>query len=171
MIVCSRENRPLVTAVTKWGILLPSVEPGTFTVLYACKNSRHMTEACHTKRSRTTAATAGSAPRINATQEADQQAHRVPSGSEELWTVSQRMTGSAFATAAVSTSASGSNNFSPQIKVLVDTGNLLSIGLCVSESFFLSLGGKLGDLWPPSFQTANGVSENSVGFHEGVLAP
>ena len=74
------------------------------------------------------AATAGSAPRINATQEADQQAHRFPSGLEELWTVSQRMTGSAFATAAVSMSASGSNNFSPQIKVIVDTGNLLSIG-------------------------------------------
>ena len=71
--------------------------------------------------------------------------------------MSQRMTGSAFATAAVSTSASGSNNFSPQIKVLVDTGNLLSIGLCVSESFFLSLGGKFGDLLPPSFQTANGA--------------
>ena len=48
------------------------------------------------------AVTAGSAPRINATQEADQQAHRVPSGSEELWTVSQRMTGSVFATADVS---------------------------------------------------------------------
>ena len=71
------------------------------------------------------------------------------------------MTGSAFATAAVSTSASGINNFSPQIKVLVDTGNLLSIGLCVSESFFLSLGGKLGDLSPLSFQRANGASENS----------
>ena len=93
-----------------------------------CKNSRHVKEACHTKRSRTTAATAGSAPRINATPEADQQAHRVPSGSEELWTVSQRMTVSAFATAAVSTSASGSNNFSPEIKVLVDTGNYYLLG-------------------------------------------
>ena len=116
-----------------------------------------------TKRApQTTAATAGSAPKSNATQEADQETHRVPSSSEELWTVSQRMTGSAFATAAVSTSASGSNNFSPQIKVLVDTGNLLSIGLCVSESFFLSLGGNLGDFFLPSFQTANGASENSA---------
>ena len=44
----------------------------------------------------------------------------------------------------------------------MDTGNLLSIGLFVSESFFLSLEGKLGDLSPPSFQTANGVSENSA---------
>ena len=60
--------------------------------------------------------------------------------SEELWTVSQRVTGSAFATAAVSTSTSDSNNFSPHIKVLVDTGNLLSFGLCVSESFFLNRG-------------------------------
>ena len=76
--------------------------------------------------------------------------------------VSQRMTGSAFVTAAVSMSASGIHNFSPQIKVLVDSGNLLSIGLCVSESFFLSLGGKLGDLSPPSFQTADGASENSA---------
>ena len=80
-----------------------------------------MLEACRTKRApRTTAATAGSASKMNNTQEEN----KVPSGSEELWTVSQRMTGSAFATAAVSTSASGSNNFSPQIKVLVDTGNL-----------------------------------------------
>ena len=78
-------------------------------------------------------ATAGSAPRINATQETDRQADRASSSSEELWAVSQRMTGSAFATAAVSTSASGINNFSPEIKVFVDTGNLLSIGLCVSE--------------------------------------
>ena len=79
-----------------------------------------------------------------------------------LWAVSQRMTGSAFATAEVSTSASDIHNFSPEIKVLVDIGNLLSIGLCVSESFFLSLGGKLGELLPPSFQTANRVSENSA---------
>ena len=113
--------------------------------------------------------TAGSAPRINATQEMDQQADRASSGSEELWTMSQRMTVSAFATAAVSTSASGSNNFSPHIKVLVDTGNLLSIGLCVSESFFLSLGGKLGDLSPPSFQTANGASENLAMHTVGIL--
>ena len=89
-----------------------------------------MTEACSTKRAPwTRVAMAGSAPKINATQEADQQANRAPCGSEELWTVSQRMTSSVFATAAVSTSASGSNNFSSQLKVLVDTGNLLSIGL------------------------------------------
>ena len=126
---------------------------------------QHVTEACYTKKApRTTAATAGSAPRIHATQETDQQADRVFSRSEELWTVSQKMTGSAFATAAVSTSVSGIHNFSQQIKVLVDTGSLLSIGLCVSESFFLSLGEKLGDLLPPSFQRANGVSENS-GMH------
>ena len=90
----------------------------------------HVTDACYTKRAPgTTAATAGSAPRIHATQETDRQADRASSRSEELWAVSQRMTGSAFATAAVSTSASGIHNFSPQIKVLVDTRNLLSIGL------------------------------------------
>ena len=105
-------------------------------------------------------ATGGSAPRIHATQEIDRQADRASSRSEELWVVSQRMTGSAFAIAAVSTSASGIHNFSPQIKVLVDMGNLLLIGLCVSESFFLSLGGKLGDLSPPSFQIANRASKN-----------
>ena len=96
-----------------------------------------------------TAATAGSA---NVTQE--------EVTSAEVFNVLQKMTGSAFATATVSTSASGSNNFSPQIKILVDTGNLLSIGMCVSESFFLSLGGQLEDLSPPSFQTANTASEN-----------
>ena len=69
-----------------------------------------MTEACSTKRAlQTTVATAGSVQRINATQEMDQQADRASSRSEELWSVSQRMMGSAFATAAVSTSASGSN--------------------------------------------------------------
>ena len=52
-------------------------------------------------------ATAGSASRINATQETDLQADRASSSSEELWAVSQRMMGSAVATAAVSTSASG----------------------------------------------------------------
>ena len=121
----------------------------------------HVTDACYTKRAPgTTMVTAGSAPRIHATQETDQQADRGSSRSEELRTISQRMTGSAFATAAVSTSGSGIHNFSPQIKVLVDTGNLLSIGLCVSESFFLSLGGKLGDLSPPSFQMTNRACEN-----------
>ena len=55
--------------------------------------------------------------------------------------VSQKMTGFAFATATVSTSASGSNNFSQQIKILVDRGNLLLIGMCVSESFFFESGG------------------------------
>ena len=68
----------------------------------------------------------------------------------------------------MSTSASGIHNFSPQIIVLVDAGNLLSIGLCFSESFFLSLEGKLGDLLPPSFLIANGASENSV-MHTGIL--
>ena len=112
------------------------------------KNKLHVTDAYYTKRApRTTAATAGSAPRIHATQETDHQVDRVSSRSEELWAVSQRMMGSAFATAVVSTSASGIHNFSPQIKVLADTGNLLSIGLCVSESFFLSLGGKLRESW------------------------
>ena len=62
--------------------------------------------------------------------------------------------GSDFALAEVSTSASGIDNFSSEIKVLVDTDNLLTIGLCVSESFFLSLGGQVGDLSPPSFHTA-----------------
>ena len=107
-----------------------------------CKTKRHITDACYTKRvPRTTAATVGSAPRIHATQETDQQADRASSRSDELWGVSQRMTGSAFATAAVSISASGIHNFSPQIKILVDTGNLLLIWYCVSVSFFLSLGG------------------------------
>ena len=78
-------------------------------------------------------ATAGSTPRIHATQETDQQADKASFRSEELWAVSQRMTGSAFATAAVSTPASGIHKFFPQIKVLVDTGNLLTIGLCVGE--------------------------------------
>ena len=111
----------------------------------------HVIDACYTKRApRTTAATAGSAPRIHATQESAGQTDRVSSRSEEVWKVSQQMTGSAFATAAVSTSASGIHNFSPQIKVLVDTGNLLLIGLSVNESFFLSLRGNLGDLLPPS---------------------
>ena len=85
-----------------------------------------MTAACRRKRTpATTAATAGLAPGVHSPQEET-------SGVEELCAVSQRMTGSAFATAAVSTAASGSNNFSLQIKVLVDTRNLLSIGLCVS---------------------------------------
>ena len=66
-----------------------------------CKNAQHVTAACRTKKATTTTVvTAGSAPKINNTQEET-------SGSEELWTVSQRMTGSAFATAAVSTAASG----------------------------------------------------------------
>ena len=58
--------------------------------------------------------------------------------------------------------ASGIDNFSNKIKVLVDTGNLLTIALCVTESFFLSLGGKVGDLLPPSFLKDKGASENSV---------
>ena len=79
-----------------------------------CKTSRHVMEACRKRTAmKTTAATAGSA---NITQE--------EASGAEVFTVSQKMTGSAFETATVSTSASGSNNFSPQIKVLVDTGNL-----------------------------------------------
>ena len=65
------------------------------------------------------AATAGSAPRFHATQE-----DRDSSRSEELWVVSQRMTGSAFTIAKVSTTASGIHNFSLGIKFLVDKGNL-----------------------------------------------
>ena len=86
-----------------------------------CKSSRHVTEACRRQTTtKTTAATAGSA---NGTQEEVTGA--------DVFNVSQKMTGSAFATAMVSTSASGSDNFSQQIKILVDTGNLLSIGECV----------------------------------------
>ena len=59
-------------------------------------------------------------------------------------------------------SASGIDNFSNAVNVLVDTGNLLTIGLCVSEAFFISLGGNVGDLSPPSFHMANGASENSA---------
>ena len=81
-----------------------------------CKNKEHVTDACYTKQAlRATAVMAGSAPRIHATQETDQQADRASSRSEELWVISQRMTGSAFATAAVSTTASGIHNFSPQV--------------------------------------------------------
>ena len=54
----------------------------------------HVTDVCYTKPAPgTTVATAGSEPRIHATQETDHQADRVSSRSEELWTVSQRMTG------------------------------------------------------------------------------
>ena len=49
--------------------------------------------------------------------EAVAQENRHSSRSEELWAVSQRMTGSAFTTVEVSTSASGIHNFSPEIKV------------------------------------------------------
>ena len=118
---------------------------------FICKNNRHVTAACRWKR--TPATTANAARRIHSTQEE-------ASGVEELCAVSQWMIGLAFATAAVSTAQSGSNNFSPQIKVLINTGNLLSVGLCVSESFFMSLGGQLRDLSPPSFQTANRALEN-----------
>ena len=122
-----------------------------------CKNNRHVTDACFTKHaprpSRTTAATAGSTPnhRINAaTQEFDREVD------DSISHVSGRVTGSAFALAEVSTSASGRDNFSNAVNVLVDTGNLLTIGLCVSEAFFISLGGNVGDLSPPSFHTASG---------------
>ena len=99
-----------------------------------CKNNRHVTDACFMKRAprppRTTAATAGSTPnhRINA---ATQEFHREVDGS--ISHVSGRVTGSAFALAEVSTSASGRDNFSNAVNVLVDTGNLLTIGLCVSS--------------------------------------
>ena len=113
-----------------------------------------MTEACFTKRapspSRTTAATTGSAPHIHAT---TQENYREVAGS--ISHVSGRVTGSAFALAEVSTSASGIDNFSNAVNVLVDTGNLLTIGLCVSEAFFISLGGNVGDLLLPSFHTVN----------------
>ena len=57
--------------------------------------------------------------------------------------MSGRVTGSAFALAEVSTSASCIDNFNSEIKVLVDKGKLLTIALCVSESFF----SVLGDMW------------------------
>ena len=63
-----------------------------------CKTSRHVTEACR-RRTNSLNATAGSTP-ITQEEGAD------------VFNVSQKMTGSAFATATVSTSASGSNNFS-----------------------------------------------------------
>ena len=54
-----------------------------------CKNKHHVTDVCYTKQApRTTAVTAGSAPRIHATQETDNQADRVSSRSEELRVVS-----------------------------------------------------------------------------------
>ena len=131
--------------------------------LQICKNNRHVTDACFTKRAprppRTTAATAGSTPahRINAaTQEFDREVD------DSLSHVSGRVTGSAFALAEVSMSASGRDNFCNAVNVSVDTGNLLTIGLCVSEAFFISLGGNVGDLLPPSFYMANGASENSA---------
>ena len=138
------------------------LDGGAVVYCQICKNNRHMTEACFTKRA--TAATTGSAqnPRIHATQERGNQEVDGSTRSEELWNVSGRVTGSAFALAEVSTSASGIENFSSEIKVLVDTGNLLTIGLCVSESFFLSLGENVEDLSPPSFHTAYRASENSV---------
>ena len=70
--------------------------------------------------------------------------------------------GAAYATAQVSTEASGSTNFTDTMRVLIDTGNVLSVGLCVSEAFYLSLGGQIEDLSPPSLQTANGASLNSA---------
>ena len=100
-----------------------------------CKNNRHVTDACFTKRaprpSRTTAATAGSAPHIHAK---TQENYREVDGS--IYHVSVRVTCSAFALAEVSTSASGIDNFSNAVNVLVDTWNLLTIGLCASEAFF-----------------------------------
>ena len=80
----------------------------------------------------------------------------------EVSKVTGASTGAAFATARVSTAASGSTNFSETMRVLIDTGNVLSVGLCVSEAFYLSLGGQIEDLSPPSLQTANGASLNSA---------
>ena len=113
-----------------------------------------MTEACFTKRaprpSRTTAATTRSALHIHATTQENYREF-----DDSISHVSGRVTGSAFALAEVSTSASGIDNFSNAVNVLVDTGNLLTIGLCVSEAFFISLGGNVGDLLLPSFHTTN----------------
>ena len=98
-----------------------------------CKNKTHLTDVCYTKRApKTSTGTAGSAPIVHATQERGNQKDRDSYRSEELWAVSQRMTGSAFVTGEVSTSASGIQNFSSELKVLVDTANFLPIGLCVS---------------------------------------
>ena len=109
-----------------------------------CKTDRHVTEICRSKPV-SNVATAGS--------------HQVE---EELEQVAGSSTGAAYATAQVATEASGSNNFTDVMRVLIDTGNVLSIGLCVSEAFFVSLGGQLGDLNPSSLHTAYGASLNST---------
>ena len=75
-----------------------------------CKNARHVTKAC--RETRTMEVTAGSAPKITD----DREENKVPSGAEELWTVSQWMTGSAFVKATVSTAVSGSNNLVHKLK-------------------------------------------------------
>ena len=82
-------------------------------------------------------------PRIHATQETDQQADRASSRSEELWAVSQRMMGSAFATAPVSTSASGIHNFSRQLKFQKTREICYRYG-CLSVSHFSLV---LGENW------------------------
>ena len=66
----------------------------------------------------------------NRKEEKGNQEDRDSSRFEEFWAGFLRMTVSVFAIAKVPTSASGIHNFSPEIKVLVDTGNLLLIGLC-----------------------------------------
>ena len=116
-IACSRGSQPTCYRCNKVGHVAPKCRTRDV-YCNICRTTTHVNYARYTKRApRTTAATAGSAPRIHTTQETDQQADRASSRSEELWAVSQRTTGSAFATAAVSTSASGIHNFSPQIKV------------------------------------------------------
>ena len=101
-----------------------------------CRNTQHVTEICSKKRA--------------SVQE------------EGVEQVSGASTGAAYATAQVATEASGSDNFTDIMRVLIDTGNVLSIGLCVSEAFYVSLGGQLGDLDPSSLHTANGASLNSA---------
>ena len=101
-----------------------------------CRNTQHVTEIC-TKR-------------------------RASVQEQGVEQVSGASTGAAYATAQVATEASGSNNFTDIMRVLIDTGNVLSIGLCVSEAFFVSLGGQLGDLNPSSLHTAYGASLNST---------
>ena len=46
--------------------------------------------------------------------------------------------------------------------MLADTGNLINIGMCISEDFFVCVGGQLGSLSPPSIQAVNGASVNLV---------
>ena len=135
-VVCYRCNQP--------GHILPKcVTKDVFCSF--CKNTRHVTEICKRKPASVNSAVAGSRQL-----------------EEEVEQVSGASTGAAYATAQVATEASGSTNFTDIMRVLIDTGNVLSIGLCVSEAFYVSLGGRLEDLSPPSLHTANGASLNSA---------